>query len=141
MELERWNPWEDFFSIQKEVNEIFNTFFEKVSFSLPGPPVSFSPLLDIYESEQDTVLRVSLPGVIQEDIDITLEGKKLIIRGVRDKPTDIREGGEIHKEWRYGRFERQVFLPQEPSEENFRASYEGGILEIRFPRADEEEGK
>lgn len=133
MELERWDPWKDFFKIQEEVNGIFNSFFKKLSSSLPGPPIAFSPTLDIYESEHDAVIRVALPGVIQEDIDITLEGKKLIIRGQRDMPTDVRERGYLHQEWRYGRFERVVFLSFTPPEEKFWASYEGGILEIRFP--------
>ena len=99
----------------------------------------FAPLLDVYEVEGKFVIRMALPGVLEEDIDIALAPDGLTVRGELERPVvaeDVERGGgrALVTEWHYGYFERCVTLPDGFDAEQLRAHVEGGVLEIRVPR-------
>jgi len=97
--------------------------------------IKFAPPVDIYETEAEIVVRVALPGVIEEDIDVELKGETLIIRGECDCPLDARKGGYYHQECRYGQFERAIVLPTKVQEDKIKAVLTNGVLEIRAPKS------
>ena len=99
-----------------------------------GSQPAFSPVLDVYELEGAFVIRLALPGVLEEDIDIALGGEALTIRGELERPVAADEGRAVVAEWRYGYFERCVALPGGFDAERLRVEVEGGVLEIRVPR-------
>ncbi len=88
--------------------------------------------IDIEERDGELVVHVDLPGVHDQDVTVTCDGRDLSIRGVR---TAEEVGHVYHRERLFGTFERTVTLKHAVDETAMRASYRGGVLEIRLPRA------
>ena len=89
--------------------------------------------------EDDTlVVRAEMPGIDPEkDVEITVLNDTLTISAERRQKTEETENGRVRSEFRYGRFSRRMSLPAGTTEDEIKASYEDGILEIRVPIADE----
>ena len=100
-------------------------------------------MLDIDETEDDKAVHMSieLPGMDEEDIDITLSGRLLTIRG--EKKEDEKEEGKDYyrRERSYGAFRRTLELPGEVDESKIEASFKKGILRIEFPKTEEAQEK
>ena len=81
MTLEKWDPWQEFSTLQQSVNELFNEFFTRF---ITTKEIAFTPQVNMYETEKEIILHVALPGTLQEDIDVSLEKDDvLFIRGER----------------------------------------------------------
>jgi len=135
MKIERWDPWKELATLHQEVNQLFDNFWGRVSQTQAARSIKFAPPVDVYETETEIVIRVALPGVIEEDIDVELKGETLIIRGECDCPLDVKAGGYYHQEWRYGQFERAVILPTKVQDKAIKAVLTNGVLEIRAPKS------
>jgi HSP20 family protein len=129
MAIEKWDPWQELVRLQQEVNELFSDFFNRFSST---KEISFTPQINMYETEEDVVLNVALPGILQEDIDISLEDDVLYIRGERPDPYGTIAGPRHIEELCYGYFERQVQLPAKCFSEKIEADYSDGILNVRL---------
>ncbi len=129
MAIEKWNPWQELSKLQQEANELFSNFFKRFSST---KEISFTPQINMYETGKEVILNVSLPGTLQEDIDISLEENVLYIRGERPNPHGAIAGPHHIEELRYGYFERQVQLPARCFSEKIEANYSEGILNIRI---------
>jgi len=134
MDLKPWNPWEDLARIQAEMDAEMRSFLDKLRQSVPGNPIAFVPTLDLVESADEYVFYLALPGMVEEDIDIALQGRLLIIRGERDALYDSRKVTVHLSQWKYGFFERRIELPQAVSSEHIQAEYEAGVLTIRISK-------
>lgn len=100
----------------------------------------FVPELNIYETDKKFEITLALPGMKKEDIELSLEGNTLSIRGERELKKD--ENKKYHRvESRFGKFERNLPLPNVVDKENIDASYENGVLTITLPKTKEEMGK
>jgi HSP20 family protein len=134
MDLEPWNPWREFETIRTEVDRIFERFFAKVRQLGGDRPITFFPTTDVIETGEDLRVFLSLPGCVEEDIEIALEGGTLVVRGEREAPYDPgRCKGHI-EEWRYGYFERRIELPADVDPEGLSGAYQGGVLTIVVPK-------
>jgi HSP20 family protein len=130
MTVEKWDPWQELARLQQEVNELFSNFFDRFSST---KEISFTPQINMYETEKEIVLNVALPGTLQEDIDISLEEDDVLyIRGERPDPHGTITGPRHIEELCYGYFERQVQLPAKCFGEKIEANYSEGILNIRI---------
>jgi len=130
MAVEKWDPWQELVRLQQEVNELFSNFFDRFSST---QEISFTPQINMYETKEEVVLNVALPGTLQEDIDISLEEEDVLyIRGERPDPHETITGSRHIEELRYGYFERQVQLPIKCFSERIEADYSDGILNIRL---------
>jgi HSP20 family protein len=125
--------WEEMERLQREINSLFNT-------SSPGRlqiAPSF-PAMNMWTSEESQVITAEIPGVEPEDIDISVTGEILTLRGSR-KPDEIDEDIRYHRRERgYGRFQRSVQLPFPVETENVEATFKNGVLTITLPRAEED---
>lgn len=129
MTLEKWDPWQELARLQQEVNDLYSNFFNRFS---SAKEISFTPQIEMYETEEEIILNVALPGTLQEDIDISLEEDILCIRGERPDPHRTIVGSRHIEELSYGYFERQVQLPAKCHSEKIEADYSEGILNIRI---------
>lgn len=130
MNIEKWDPWQELAKLQQEVNELFSDFFNRFSST---KEISFTPQINMYETDEEVILNVALPGTLQEDIDISLEEEDVLyIRGERPDPHGMVTGPRHLKELCYGYFERQVQLPAKCISEKMEADYSEGILNIRI---------
>lgn len=129
MNVQRWNPNDEWQSLQREVNHLWDRFLDRIS-SRSRNPVKFIPSADIVESTQNIRVYLSLPGVIEEDIDLTVVDQSLTIRGERESPYDTERQSPRAVEERYGFFERKFNLPVEADLSTLRATYDAGVLTI-----------
>jgi HSP20 family protein len=99
---------------------------------------SWTPAVDIYETEnKEVVLKAELPGLQREDIDVTVEGATLTIRGQRRREEAVAEQAYRRVERHYGSFARSFTLPSGVDAGAVRADYRDGVLTVRLPsRAD-----
>lgn len=100
----------------------------------------WSPRIDIVEREEEIVVKVDLPGMSREDIDLSVRGNVLVISGER------KEGAETGRayycrECRYGGFRRTVTIPPAVDIDKIDASYKEGVLEVVMPKKEEAKGK
>ncbi|WP_433967364.1 Hsp20/alpha crystallin family protein [Tunturiibacter gelidiferens] len=130
-------PFEDVAGLQKRLNSIFNDFAGSVEASSGG----FTPAVDVYEDADSLVLKLEVPGVKQEDLDIRLENQTLVIKGER-KFEQTEKAENFHRiERRFGSFVRSFTLPQTVNTEDVRASADAGVLTISLPKKAEAQPK
>jgi HSP20 family protein len=90
----------------------------------------WAPAIDVTTKDGDLVVRAELPGVKQEDVDITLQNNVLTISGERKAEQEEERGGYYVRERRYGSFSRSLGLPEGIDESKIHARYENGVLEV-----------
>ena len=90
----------------------------------------WAPAIDVVAKDGDLVLRAELPGIKQEDVDITLHDNVLTVSGERKAEQEEERGGYYVRERRYGSFSRSLTLPQGVDEGKIHARYEDGVLEV-----------
>lgn len=141
MDLVGWEPFNGLDRIQSRINEVFDEAFGRSR----GYPASASnawyPPVDILENRDAYLIRAELPGMKKEDIHIELRNGAVTLSGERkfDQPA---EGVAYHRAERVaGKFLRSFYLPQSIKQENMKATYRDGILEIHVPKAEEAKPK
>lgn len=126
--MDKWDPVKDAFSLRERINKLFED-----SRAMAGEtkcPV-WRPTVDIFETPAEFVVKAELPEVAESDIDISVEGNILKVRGERRLN---REGRNYHQVERpYGIFSRSVVLPETVGT-NLRADLNDGILKIILPK-------
>ena len=90
----------------------------------------WAPAIDVVTEDGNLVVRAELPGVKQEDVDITLHNNVLTISGERKAEQEEERGGYYVRERRYGSFSRSLSVPEGVDESKIHARYENGVLEV-----------
>jgi len=141
MTLMRWSPTtltplSDLPIIQDEVNRLFDSIFTRGTLrgDLNG---IFTPSVDIQETAEEFVLKADLPGVSQKDVKVTVMGDTLTIRGERKQENATKNGSHHRLERSYGMFERSFSLGTPVRNDQVKAQYRDGVLEVHVPKADE----
>jgi len=127
----------DLRTLQEEVNRLFSTNLSR-SFGDEGiGRGAWAPSVDIYENKDQIVLEAELPGMKQEDFDLSIENSVITLRGERKfEKTD--ETDNYHRvERSYGSFTRSFTLPQTVSAEGATAEYSNGVLRVTLPKREE----
>ncbi len=125
--LVEWDPWKEFDEIWKEMDQILDSYLARLS---PEREVGFVPAAEVGEVGGELQVRVALPGVIEEDIDITLQPDRITIRGERQKPPGYARARWGTHEIRYGQFVREIAIPESAGQGEVRAVFSDGILTI-----------
>jgi HSP20 family protein len=140
MAIQRWSPgtvgrlrsWE-------EIEDLFDRYFYGWPFRVmwrrrPEGDMGWAPSMDIYEKDDAYFVRAELPGVNMEDIDISMSGNTLTIKGERKPPSDIKEEEYDCSELCYGNFSRSISMSEPVNASKIEATLDNGILEIRLPK-------
>jgi len=101
----------------------------------------FIPAVDVYEDGENVIVETPLAGVDPKDVEVTVEGGVLTLRGKTEHRTEVDEQNYLYKEVRYGAFQRKVALPAAVLGEKAEAESRHGLLRITIPKADEGEKK
>jgi HSP20 family protein len=132
-------PFRGFYDMQGEMNRMFDEVFGSLARSggrqQGEVPSQWAPALDVLQEDGDIVVRAELPGVRQEDVDITFHNGVLTISGVRQAEEQKEGSGYYVRERRYGSFRRSMSLPQGTDESSIRARFLDGVLEVRVQGA------
>lgn len=134
-ELMRWEPMRELASLRAEMERVFRQAFggHIDHASLAG---TWSPALDVEETDDAFEIHLEASGVKPDDIDITLEEGVLTISGERKFYEDKTEEGFRRVERRFGRFYRVLRLPAPVDSEKVDAQYADGILSVSVPKAE-----
>lgn len=90
--------------------------------------------IDVYQTENDLVIQSAIAGVKPENLDISIEGDQVLIKGSREKPPGEEERNYFYQECYWGPFSRQIILPEEVDPSRAEAEIKEGILTIRIPK-------
>ena len=135
------SPFRGFYDMQSEMNRMFDEVFGNLARTSGGGrqrgevPSRWAPALDVLQEDGDIVVRAELPGVKQEDVDITLQNGVLSISGERRAEEQKEGSGYYVRERRYGSFQRSMTLPEGVDESKIRARFQDGVLEVRVEGA------
>jgi len=123
--------FEDMEKLQNEINRLFNT--SQPSRSLAAPAF---PAMNVWTSGEGALVTAELPGVQKDDIEISVVGQTLSIKGSR-QAEELKEGYQYHRQERgYGNFSRSIELPFPVEADKVEAVFDKGLLEITLPRAE-----
>ena len=137
-EMMGWRPMKDidraFDEIEETFEDVFGRPFYPVSWGRTPEVRAWSPPMEIYETENMYAVRMELPGVGKEDIDIAATEDSVTISGRRLAPEGMKEGDYVLCERCYGTFERTITFPTDINTDDIEADFENGILEIDVPK-------
>ena len=139
MVVTRWDPFRELASLQNRVNGLFQDYGRGQDELTTTS--SFVPAVDVYEDEHKVTLKLEIPGVNQEDLDIRLENNTLTVHGERKFEKEEKEENFHRIERRYGSFARSFTLPNTIDTENVHASYENGVLKLELAKRAEAKPK
>ena len=147
MVLERWRPsrglipWQPFRAMEemeRRFDEMFGRgFLPSMWRRLPLEERGRAPALDIFEKNDRFVVKAEIPGMKEDDIDVSVIGDTLTIKGECKAEKEVKEEDYYCCERSYGSFSRSIALPSSVDAKKIEASYEDGILEISLPKAPE----
>jgi HSP20 family protein len=128
------SPFRGFYDAQSEVDRLFDEMLGGLSRRrgrrADQQLAQWAPAVDVLTKDDDLLIRAELPGLKQEDVDITLQNGVLTLSG-EHKVEEEEERGDYHvRERRYGSFRRSMTLPEGTDESKIRARYEDGVLEV-----------
>jgi HSP20 family protein len=133
-EFTTWSPINRLATLQDELNRLFD-------FSLPsrdsGLFSGWSPVLDLYDNKENFVVKVELPGMKKEEIDISIHDGVLTVSGERKVEHEKGEGQSFRTERYFGKFQRSITLPTAIDPNNVKASYKDGVLTVTLPKHEE----
>lgn len=129
------SPLQDVTILQNRLNSIFHDFARPTSGDSESLATgSFVPAVDIYEDPQRLSLKLEIPGVAQDDLDIHVENQTLTVKGERKFEAEEKEENFHRIERRFGTFVRSFTLPQTVDTDQVSASYVNGILTIQIAK-------
>jgi HSP20 family protein len=128
------SPLADVAVLQNRLNSIFNDFARPEGEQDSLAMGSFIPPVDVYEDAQQLVLKLEVPGIKQEDLDVRVENQTLTVKGERKFETNEKEENFHRIERRYGSFTRSFTLPQAVDTGAVKASYEHGVLTVSLAK-------
>ena len=136
MSIVKWDPWKELSELRSQTDELWNTFLAKLSdASEATQSVSFLPDVDVVETAHDVRVYMSVPGIVEDDLEIEASPQSLTVRGERHPPYDLDR--DHSREWRYGFFERVLTLRTPVDVDRVKADFDAGVLTIVMPKASE----
>jgi HSP20 family protein len=136
----RWEQSRGSTSLQNQVNRLFEDNFTRDR-SGHADLATWAPPVDIYETENELVIKADLPDLQEKEIDVRVTNNTLTIRGERKFVKDINEDNYLRIERAYGSFMRSFSLPNTVSSENIRAEYRNGVLTLHMAKREESKPK
>ncbi len=135
MNLVRWNPWNEMASVRDRFNRLFDDSLFPFSRGEESLGLSaWNPSVDIYENDDNIVIKAEIPGVSKDDIHVDLKGRVLTLKGERKNENEVKEDRFYRREMSYGSFERSFTLPGEVDPEKIKADFKDGVLKVEAPK-------
>jgi HSP20 family protein len=131
------DPFRDLGDIQGEMNRLFDSFFGRPASNGAGAERVWAPAVDMYETKDELVVTAELAGVSEKDIQLSITGDVLTLRGERQWGQDVDQQNFYRGERWYGKFERTLPLPMPVQADKVKASYRDGILTVKLPKTEE----
>ncbi|MDB9494876.1 Hsp20/alpha crystallin family protein [Spirulina major CS-329] len=134
MALIRWQPFSEIDTLRRQMDHLF----DEVANTTLSETVAWKPAVELKDHDEKLILRVQLPGINAEDVDINVTRDGVSIAGqYRDTKETDSGHGVYHSEFRYGQFKRVISLPVPIQNDRVTADFNNGVLVLDLPKVDE----
>jgi HSP20 family protein len=130
--LVRWEPFRELAALQSEMSRFMNGLLEGNGHATQ----SWVPTVDVWETEDEVVYAFDLPGIPEDKVSVELEEDALTVTAERERKDKV-EDGKYFFERRFGTFSRTIGLPPGVAEDDVRAKFEHGVLEIHVRKPEQ----
>jgi HSP20 family protein len=141
MAIIRWDPFRDLVTLREKMNRLFEDAVTARGQERDLISSTWTPSVDIYETENELILTAEVPGIDEKDIEIKVEDNTLSIRGERTLDKETKEENYHRIERSYGSFFRSFSIPQFIDQDKIEAEHESGVLRIVMPKRPESKPK
>ena len=136
--LTRWEPAREMMTLREAMDRLFDdAFTHPFSLTREGGYNWASPAIDMYQTDNDVVVKATLPGLKPDEVQINVTGEVLTIKGESKHDEEKKDRSWHIREQRWGAFERSVRLPTGVLPDRAKADFENGILTITLPKSEE----
>jgi HSP20 family protein len=139
MSMIRWDPGRDLISLRQAMDKLFEESFIRPSSGFTLEIGSGNVPIDMWQTDSDIMVKAPIPGLKPDEVDISITGDTLTIKGEKKEEKEekeVKEKDYIRRETRYGSFSRSVTLPMEVKGDQAEATFENGILTLKLPKAE-----
>jgi HSP20 family protein len=130
MALVRWEPLRELAALQNEMSRFMGSAFGEGN----GQQRAWVPAVDVWETDKEVVYAFDVPGIPEDKISIEFEDNALTVSGERERTKEISDERFYRFERHFGTFSRTIGLPQNVSEDQIKADYKDGVLEVRVAK-------
>ena len=131
--IRHWEPDHEVMTLRQAMDQLFNDAFTHPT---RVRTVRSAPLVDMYQTDDDIVVKATLPGFTKDDVDITLTDNILTLRGSQEREEETEGKSYYIREQSCGSFERSLKLPVDVELKDVEALFENGILTVTLPKAE-----
>ena len=133
--LTRWEPVREMMTLREAMDRLFDDAFTRPINLRDGG--SSAPAVDMYQTDDEVVVKAALPGFKADEVQINITGDVLSLRGELKREQEEKDKAWHIREHRWSSFERSVALPTQVQADRANADFENGILTITLPKAEE----
>ena len=130
MAIVRWEPLRELAALQDEMSRFVGSAFGEGN----GQQRAWVPAVDVWETDKEVMYAFDLPGIPEDKISIEFEDNSLTVSGERERTKEISDERFYRFERRFGSFSRTIGLPQNVSEDQIKAEYKDGVLEVHVAK-------
>jgi len=142
MDLIRWNPMKEMVSLRERMSRLFDEpLFRFDGRSEEAEMGAWFPAVDMFEKDDQLVIKAELPGMDKKDISLDFKDGVLTLSGVRKQENEVKEENVFRREMSYGKFVRSFSLPVDSDAEKIKAEFQNGLLTIEIPRPEQHKPK
>ena len=136
-ELQPWRPFSELERWARRFESRFPRFFEE----LEPEDIEFKLAIESFVKDGNVVVRADVPGLDPKDIDVSVLGNVLTIKGERRDKQEVKKDDYLRREISYGAFERRTTLPEGAQTDKIKATFKNGVIEITMPLSKEATAK
>jgi HSP20 family protein len=133
----RWEPFRESVTLRQAMDRLFEDSFVRPIGGRLLPAGYENLAVDMYQTDDAVVVKATVPGIKAEDLDISITGEILTIKGETKSEEEVKEENYIRRERRYGSFCRSLAIPVPVVSDKAEAEFENGVLRLTLPKAEE----
>ena len=136
--ITRFDPLNEMVSLRSAMDRLFeDSFVSPLSWRTISGGETMAPAIDVHETADELVVTAALPGIKAEDVEITMTGQTLTLRGEFKADQQVKQEQYLYRERRFGSFSRTLQLPVRVQGDQARADFTDGVLTLTIPKAEE----
>jgi HSP20 family protein len=133
-ELKIWQPNGEFEQLGRYFEDVFGRSFFPTLGRFPAADAVWAPSIDVMEEDDKFLVKAELPGVKEEDINVSISGNTLTIEGEKRSESESKKNGYHYSETSYGSFSRSLSIPSTVDVDKIDADCQDGVLKITLPK-------
>jgi HSP20 family protein len=133
MSILRWDPFDDVSTLRRSMERLFDDMYTRHPTTTA---MVWEPAVEMYETDNDVVVKASLPNIDPKSVDITVTNDAITLKGATKVEEEQKGRNFYRRELRYGTFARTLPLTTEVKSAEAKATYKDGILEVRIPKSE-----